>query len=423
MKHSIRTILALFIAQIVLTVWGSAHIFVQEANPFAVIAISVLLTGYCFRVLGQEKQTQHLSVRSNAKPWLGAVVGMFGLLLAYEELRKIWAKFPEPVKISDVLPQLAGQCELFFSGQFPYQPINLPTHQPFPVYMPMHWSPIQIANIAHIDIRWSGVILLLAAIGIAGYWLQKTHPAVSWKDALPAMLLLSLPVWGFVQWAKVDIAVSLETVVAAWYVILAAGLATRNRVLIAIGLLGALLSRYSLLFWLPLFAILLWRYEPKKYSFWIWGSVLGGVVLLFVLPFWAKDPTIISKIANYYTDGGKNSWLRPDYYSFLDGLSLNVHLRHWLPGTPEQNILYSRYPQIGVQVLMVALGVWLYHKKWRQQMDIYTFSLLALSIMPMLFYNFSPMLFKYYMLMPLSVSAVLCWKTIAVAVQTTPKTQ
>jgi predicted transporter len=93
---------------------------------------------------------------------------------------------------------------------------------------------------------------------------------------------------------------------------------------------------------------------------------------------------------------------------------LNIHLRQWLPGTPEENLPYAQLPQIVVQLLCVGLGVYFYQKKWHRNMDIYTFSLLALSIMPMLFYNFSPMLFKYYMLMPLSVSAVICWKVVAV---------
>ncbi len=425
MKNTVLTIFVLFFGQIILCAWGSTHIFIQEANPFAIIAVSVALTYTCFQVLNRPAKDPGIaaipktpfSLPLRAMPWLYTLAGMVGLFTAYEELRKIWKAFPEPGKHSDVLPQLKGQCELFFSGQFPYQPIILPTHQPFPVYMPLHWAPVQLANMFHIDIRWSGLILLWIAIGLAGYWLQKTHSRASWKFTLPAMLLFAMPIWGFVQWARIDIALCLETVVAAWYVLLAVGLASRNHVLIAIGIIGALLSRYTLLFWLPLFAILLWMNAPKKYSYWVWGSVTAAVLLLFVFPFWIKEPTIVSRIVAHYTMCSEGSWLRPDDFTFIDGISLNMHLRHWLPGTPEQNLPISRYPQIGVQLLLVLLGLQFYPQKWRKNMDVYTFSLLALSIMPVLFYSFSPMLFKYYMLMPMYVSAVLCWKSIAVASQ------
>ena len=424
MKNILPTTFGLFFAQTILCLWGSTHIFLKEANPFAVIVISIGLTVYCFEVISKAgylsldtdaSVSPQKSFQATAMPWLYAFVGMIGLFSAYEELRKIWVKFPDPGKSSDVLPQLKGQCELFFTGQFPYQPIVLPTHQPFPVYMPLHWAPIQISHALHIDIRWSGLILLLIAIGVAGYWLRKTHPNASQKHTLTAMLLFAMPVWGFVQWAKIDIALSLESVVATWYLLLAVGLASKNHILITVGIIGALLSRYTLLFWLPLFAALLWLYAPRKYSYWIWGPVTTAVLLLFVVPFWMKDPTILSQMSNHYNMCSDATWKVPDEFTFLDGISLNMHLRNWLPGTAEQNLPYAHYPQMGVQLLLVLFGLYYYRKKWHQTMDIYTFSLVALSIMPILFYSFSPMLFKYYMLTPLYVSAVLCWKTIAVS--------
>ena len=416
MKHPI-SILTLLVTQIVLTIWGT-HFFQTRINPIAIVVVSVLLTGYCFRLLRERGTlTQAAPNTSSTMPWLYALTAMLGLFTTYEELRKIWLKFPDPGKSSDVLPQLKGQCNLFFTGQFPYQPIKLPTHEPFPVYMPLHWSVIQISESLHIDIRWSGMILLMVAVGVAGYFLAKTHPTAAHRYAMPALLMLALPVWGFAWLGQIDIALSLETAVAAWFVILAAGLASRNHVLIAVGIAGALLSRYTLVFWLPLFAVLLWLHAPRKYSYWIWGSVGAAFLLLFVLPFWIKEPTIFSRMAAHYNMCSEATWRWPDQFTFIDGLGLNMHLREWLPGTPEQNLPYARWPQVGVQLLLAGLGIYYFQKKWQHQIDLYTFSLVALSIMPLLFYSFSPMLFRYYFLMPLCVSAVLCWKAIAVEKQ------
>lgn len=414
MKRPLLPVFALFLAQIILCIYGN-RIFQKEANPFALIVVSGLLAIHCFRFFNQPRHSLTPSSSPAYLPWLHALTGMLGLFTAYEELRKIWVRYPEPGKISDVIPQLKAMSDRFFGGEFPYQPVILPTHEPFPVYMPMHWMPVQIANVLGTDPRWSAVILLMLAVGVSGYFLSKAHPTAFRKHTLPAMLLFALPVWGYVLWGKLDIAVSLEGIVAAWYVLLAAGLATRNHALIAMGIIGAVLSRYTLLFWLPLFAILLWLNAPRKHSYLIWGSVGAAVLIFFVFPFWMIDPSIVSKIIDYYEGCSEGSWVRPDAFTFADALSLNIHLRQWLPGTPEQNLPYAHFPQFIIQILIVVSGVYFYQKKWRNTMDVYTFSLLALSIMPMLFYTFSPMLFKYYMLMPLMVSAVLCWKVVAVS--------
>jgi hypothetical protein len=402
---------ALFLAQIILALRGTT-IFQKEANPFALLLVSSLLVATCFQALKRPQGVEGTRQKSAYAPWLHALAGMLGLFTAYEELRKIWAKYPEPGKISDVLPQLETMCSRFFgTGEFPYQIVKLPTHEPYPVYMPLHWGPIQISHALGIDVRWSGMVMLLTAVGIAGYWLSKSAPAAPLRRSVPAMLLFALPVWGFVFWAKIDIAVSLEGVVAAWYVLLAAGLATRQHVLITIGLVGALLSRYTLLFWVPFFAILLWLNAPRKHSYWIWGSALLAGLAIFVVPFWAKDPSIVSKILAYYSGCSEGSWLRPDEYTFKDGLSLNIHLRQWLPGAPADNLPLAHYPQIGLQLLLGTLGVYFYQRKWRHTIDVYTFVLLLLALMIPAFYIFSPMLFKYYLLMPLSVSAVLVIKS------------
>jgi hypothetical protein len=410
MKRPILLVLSLFIAQVILCIYGH-RIFQKEANPFAIMIIAGLLAYTCFRILSVSKQDVSLKTKSYL-PWLHAVVGMAAMFTAYEELRKLWVKY-DPAKISDVIPQLNALCMRFFTGEYPYTPVILPGEEPFPIYMPLHWAPIQLSFALGIDVRWSAMLLLMAAVGIAAYFLSRSHITSPRLQTIPATLLFALPIWGYVIWSPIELSCSLEGIVAAWYILLAAGLASRNFVLITVGIIGAVLSRYSLLFWLPLFAILLWLNAPKKYSYWVWGSTIVAWVGLFGIPFLMKDPLLISKIMAHYHMCSERSWLHPDEYTYLDGLSLNIHLRHWLPGNPEDNLKYFHYPQIGLQLLIVALGAYFYQKRWKDKIDIYSFSLIALAIMPLFFYNLSPMLFKYYMLMPLSVSAVLCWKTIA----------
>jgi hypothetical protein len=402
-------VIALFIIQIILCVYGT-QIFVIRANPFALLLISGLFTYYCALLLRQSPVSTNKSDRYT--PWLHALFAVAMVTTQYNALRRIFESFPDPGLKSDVLPQLTAQAALFFSGQFPYQPITTVPHHPYPVYLPLQWLPLQLSNSTGIDQRWPGIILLAISVGFSGYLLRKYHAGISLKYSLPATLLLVLPLWGFVKWSKVDLALSSEGIVAFWYILLATGLAIKKLPLIVLGIIGGLLSRYSLLFWLPLFASLLWYHEPKRYSFITWGIVGASVLCLFVFPFLLKDPSILTKMSAHYGTCVAGSWVNPDEYTFLDGLSLNIHLREWIKGNPTDTLKYAHFPQFGVQVLCVLVGFFYYRKKGYQVFEIYTYALIWLSIMPMLLYLFSPMLFKYYMLMPLSVSAVLCWKVV-----------
>ena len=407
------TLLGLFLAQVVLCVFGT-QIFVARSNPFALILVSVALTYSCYQQLRRSSERASSDGTGDWKTaFFFALVGIGLMASTYNALQGIWEKYPDPGSISDVLPQLQGQADLFFSGQTPYQRITTVPHHPYPVYLPLHWLPFGLSTWTGMDARWPGILMLTIAVGIAGFALYRSHSGASLRTTLPAMVLFVVPLLAFIKWSKLDLGVSSEGIVAAWYLLLAVGLATRKLPLIVIGLVGGILSRYTFLFWLPLFALLLWWYEEKKRSFWVWGIVVASGLLLFVIPFLMKDPTIMESMKNHYNDCSERSWVRPDEYTFREGLSLNIHLREWLPGAPEQNSPYKHVPQFGLQLLLVGLAVWYYRRRAYKEMDLYTYSLVALSLLPMLFYTTSPMLFRYYMLMPLMVSAVLVWKTLA----------
>lgn len=397
--------------QTILCIAGN-FIFVNRANPFALL----LVTGALVYTSAQMLKDRSVVKVVTDKPWLPFVYGILGVValsFCQGSLYRIFNMYPDPGAKSDVIPQLKGQADLFFSGQFPYVPIETVSHKPYPVYMPLQWMPYQLSNIFSTDPRMPSYIMLALGIFVAGYFLRKHHAFASIKHTLPAMFLFAVPMWAFVRWSKLDVIVSGEGVVAFWYILLATGLAIRNFWLITIGVIGCVLSRYSLLFWLPLMALLLWLYEDKKYSFIIWGSTVVAVIALFIVPFLMKDPTILSKMSTHYADCDESSWVYPDEYTYKEGISLNIHLREWMPGNPEDSLPYAHWPQFLVQIFCVA-GAFAYYKKFgHRHYDIYTYALIWLAIMPMLLYIFSPMVFRYYMLMPLSVSAVLCWKAIA----------
>ncbi len=409
--HKDRTrLLLLFALQVLLCVHGN-FIFVNRVNPFALLAISLYLPYLAAQMLRQVPQGTQRSVQ--VRPILLGLLGAAIVLLCLPFLQGIWHLYADPSISSDVLPQLKGQADLFFSGETPYQRIRTLAHAPYPVYLPLQWLPFQLANVFHTDIRLPGIIFLAIGVGVAAYSLGKWHPAATWRTALLSVLLLALPVWAYMRFAIHDLGISAEGIVALYYLLVATGLAVRNKWLIALGIIGAVLSRYSLLFWLPLLAVLLWFYGERRYSWALWGSVALAVLGVFVVPFLLKDPSILTNMAAHYGSCVEASWVRPDQYTFLEGLSLNIHLREWLPGKPAQSLPYAHWPQFAVQISCAVFAIVFYRREGHKYYDIFTYALLWLAVMPMLLYIFSPMLFRYYMLVPLSISAVLVGRVLA----------
>ncbi|MEO6133496.1 MAG: hypothetical protein ABIQ02_16770, partial [Saprospiraceae bacterium] len=75
---------------------------------------------------------------------------------------------------------------------------------------------------------------------------------------------------------------SFELVIAAYYLVLASGLVARHIGLITAGLVLCILSRYTLVFWLPLVAIILWQKLPRRQNILIWSSVALSILLIYI---------------------------------------------------------------------------------------------------------------------------------------------
>ncbi len=144
MRNSLAA-LALFVAQIYLTFRG-AHHFSKWWNPVLLFLVSAGIAVLYFRRQLNGAVTPARIPANRLYPLLWGLGGMFSMVLAYEELRKVLVAFGHPEQLSDVLPQLETLYRRFSAGEFPYKPVELGTHSPNPVYMPLHWLPIGLAT-------------------------------------------------------------------------------------------------------------------------------------------------------------------------------------------------------------------------------------------------------------------------------------
>lgn len=339
---------------------------------------------------------------------------MLTIVLAYEELRKLWVEFPNPAQFSDVLPQLEAQYQRFSRGEMPYAPVPLPTHTPYPVYMPLHWLPIGLSSWFGIDTRWAGFGLLAIAAGIYGYWVGRQN-AAAWAR-IATLFLPSLGLWGFILWGRLELAVSFELVIAAYYLVLAAGLLGRHVPTIVLGLTLCLLSRYTLLFWLPLLAYIWWKEFPLQTNYRIWGAVGLSVFLLYILPFYLQDPDIFATGIKYHNDAAIAEWHGygdpPVSWSMERGIYFGINMKAVFPGDAAQQVFLARALQGALMLVLLGFGIGAYHR-WKERLNPYDLCLGMLYAMVGCFYFFSPMTFQYYLLVLMVLGAVLAGRILS----------
>jgi len=387
-------------------VYKGECIYGSSANPYYLLCVSVLIPVYYFFLLLKN------NIPAAAKPLTafvyrlpGIMLGSICIFMCFPIFRNMLHDLPFPSTQSDVLPQLQGQYEAFARGDLPYYPLmQLPWH-PYPVYMPLHWLPLGIGYLLHVDPRWSGYLLLVAAFSIVGYFTWKKEYTLTGK-----LIRVLLPVFVFYQSVMldgIDMAATFETVIAAYYLLLATGLAEKNLPLVTAGIICCVLSRYTLLFWLPLFLLLLWFNVSFKRNAAVWASIIISVLLLYIFPFYIRDPSVLKKGLAYHNNAAIYEWHLTQSYIFQTGVFFGGHMHELFQGSPEHKVFMARTVQASFMIVLFIVACALY-RRWKKKINFYDFSLGMLHIFLLFFFMFGPLTYTYYYFSLLMVSAVIC---------------
>lgn len=397
--------LGLFFAQTYLVLEGE-YVFGKAVNPFVLFAVSLAIPIYFFRI--HLSTSQQIEQPSRVR-WAGIALGMLSFLVGFWALRRLFWDLPDPAHWSDVVPQIDTLYTRFARGEFPYKTLQQFLWYPYPVYMPMHWLPLWITYALNIDVRWAGVFLLVLAGGVYGWsiWGYKNNVV---KKAL-IVLLPSVVLWAFLVWGRFDLGVSYETTIAAYYLVLAAGLNSKNLVITTIGIILCLLSRYTMVFWLPLFLLLLLMNVPIKKNLAVWVSILLSIVFIYIIPFYAKDPKILVNGLTYHNECAIGEWVGfgtpPFSATFESGIYFGEYLRSIFSGDMEHRVFQARVLQAALMIGLVITGLVLY-KKWKHKLDMYDIALPMLYVFLLFFFMFGVLTYTYYYFPLLMISGLLC---------------
>jgi hypothetical protein len=169
------------------------------------------------------------------------------------------------------------------------------------------------------------------------------------------------------------------------------------------------LSRYALVVWIPLWlAVVAARESPRRAAA-IAAWLAAGVVALYGLPFWARDPDIFLNGYRMHTTGALVEWTsiwgpagRP--YQLSRGLGFALLFQEHAPGDLAARLLALQRTHFALCVATVAaLMLWFWSRRERIR-DPALFVLASYKLYLAVFYAFVQIPYSYLFWVPLAAS-------------------
>lgn len=368
--------------------------------PFALFFLSLVVPCWLLHISKQNIRT-FIEGRSTdiRKRYFITGAGMALMLLLVPDIYGAFESNPLPTKNSDVLQQMNHLFDRFVAGEQPYTNVTSILWKPFPVYMPLHWIPLGIGKALHIDVRWGGYIVFVL-IYLYSLWSISKKSQLGIEELI-LLILVPFAYFKFTMLYCIDnIHTVFEVIILGYYLLLALGIYLQKHKIIILSLICIMLSRYTIVFFLPLLMYVLYaRFgfkTLKKYV--IWGG--SAFILLYVLPFLVREPSILQDGLAYH-----NKFAVSEYKRLLDGklpAILNdgssfmlIARKWWQIDDPLAGINAIRLFQLIMSGVLTILLV-VFYRVYRSKMNVFDFLLAAMGLYLIFFYCTAPFAYGYY---------------------------
>ncbi|MBA3828296.1 MAG: hypothetical protein H0X33_05120 [Taibaiella sp.] len=314
-------------------------------------------------------------------------------------------------RISDIIPTIQILCKRLLSGQYPYSYDALTSlyyHTPSG-YLPMHWLPYTAAEYFKFDYRsitfciWciGALVVMFRSMRLSKLWLQVAVP-----------VLLACSYYAISQLEPNIIGWTVEIMVAGYYMLFIAGINQKNPWITAFVITCCLLSRYSLVLWLPLWAFVMYVSGHRKDLI---KAIIGIVVLvgiIYVIPFLSKDWSTfyVAHTTNYETipivewrHQNKDGLPVHLYNGF--GLAHLFYQKYHGPDLQHGYDLLKRTLTIATSGSLFIMGIWYWRN--RKNIDYRLFLLGSFKIYLSIFFAFIMIPYMYLIMVGNFVSIAL----------------
>ncbi len=276
-------------------------------SPLLILLIGVVIAFYPLYNKPNEAviSIEKLNKKHRIIAWLG-IVCLFILFVLWANT--LYLKMPIDVKCSDIIPCIqVFYVERFVRGEFVYTPVPFQDGSGMftPNYLPAHWFPFVIARKFYFDYRWVALLVYYVGVIIYSYFILKAKKIklnTLFKLLLPFILLFFI-----LKFEEATFSCTVEIMIVGYYLILSTFLMQQSTVGIGLGLTLTILSRYAVLFYLPVAVVIGWV-GKRKQLFLI--TVITAVIILlcYVIPFLSKNWSMFSDSQIAYRKAAIGEW-------------------------------------------------------------------------------------------------------------------
>jgi len=332
------------------------------------------------------------------------LIWIAGVLLTAQLMNGIIIQYPLDVNNSDIIPTLQElYVSRFLEGLPVYAEGDCQGIPCTPNYLPLQWLPFIIAEILNLDYRWIGMIAIWLSIAGLYYVLHKT--ALCGWQGISRMFLpfVLLALWMYQH--PEGFGYTVETLNVAWYMLLGLSFYFRGSTIRVLGILGTVLSRYLLIFWLPAYAWMEKKRSPIRFRKIVTLSFMG-ILALYIIPFLFQDPGAFWRGFQSYPIAALGEWKGQSWqetgdnpYQLFQGLGLASWFYTLAPGDLDFKFTLSRYAHLLASLLGLILAFRI-QKKYRGKVSDELLLLTGLKIYMTLFFSFLIVPYVYLHLIP-----------------------
>ncbi|MBS1773093.1 MAG: hypothetical protein JST82_09535 [Bacteroidetes bacterium] len=375
----------------------------QNATAYFLVSLSIGLlliirfyNQHIEEVVSEKKKTNYILPILFSAPLI---------YIAYK-LTPLFTQYPLDAKFSDIIPLIQLMVKRFLTGVPVYvDPINDFGYNIAPTYLPLHWLPFSISELGHFDYRWMAFIIWSLCVI---YIIARTvkHPVTAYKLIVPVLLYWLFKV--IYQEEYMLMAYTIEMLIAGYYMFLIAGLNHKNIYITAIAITLCLMSRYSLVLWLPLWAFIYFISGHRKEVLKIIATVIVLIIIVYVIPFLSKDWGSFFRGYKYYDKAAFGEWTHLDDKGFPYQLYNGTGFAHKFYDKLKHLDIAQRI-KVAQQVhLFISLGICLVMGIWywfnRKRIDYKIFATASFKIYFCFFLAFIQVPYIYLMVVSSFVS-------------------
>ncbi|WP_152560006.1 hypothetical protein [Hymenobacter sp. IS2118] len=368
------------------------------ASPVVLYLTAVALCFAAYQALRHRPWPVLQPVAVRSRWWWPAALALGVGLLLCVPLLAARISGTHPQDYSDIIPALTVYCQRLLAGEVVHRPLTEDLGYFLePGYLPGTWLPFVVPEYFRFDYRWMSSFVLL--LGLLGYLvvvvrLRRAALVTLGLSALPLLFTYA------VLLRRADIfSLTVEPLVVGYYLLLVAGVLLPSRPLFVGALLLCLLSRYSVVFWVPLYLGLLYVNESRRGAWTVAGLAAAGVVAFYIVPVLSHDWGLFMRVQKVYTTTTLGEWNHLNDNGLpmhlYNGIGLTNFFYEFAPGDMLARLGLAKVVHLAASLAVVGGAALVY---WRQRLPRThhrLYAVIALKLYLTTFYAFLQVPYAY----------------------------